>query len=120
MRYALVLLAALVLTGCEKAQSDRVRDSVRTFIRAYADGDVKTACSLLVPEVRDAFDNGCEADLKQESDALSDAERTRLRELELGDVDVRGDEARVRLRGQRGSEAGTLRKVDGRWLIENR
>ena len=34
-------------------------------------------------------------------------------------MDVSGDTARVRLEGQAG-EPGTLRRVDGVWLIENR
>jgi hypothetical protein len=117
---ALVVAGGLALAGCgQPSHDDRVGESVETFIRAYADGDAKTACGRLVPEVREAFKGGCEAGLKKESDALSPAERERLRGLGVREVRVDGARARVWLERQ-GGEPGTLRRVDGEWLIESR
>jgi len=118
-RLILLLVAALALTGCEPSDRERVSDSVETFIHAYADGDAKTACARLVPEVRAAFAGGCEAGLKKESDALSAAEKKRLHSLGVRDVRIKGDRANVWLEGQ-GGEPGTVRRVDGQWLVENR
>jgi hypothetical protein len=115
-----VLLAGgLALAGCAASDRDLAGKSVETFIHAYADGDAKTACARLVPEVRMAFKGGCEAGLKQESDRLSAAERQRLRALGVRDVRIQGDRAKVWLEGQ-GGEPGTLRRVDDEWLVENR
>ena len=77
---ALALLAAggLALAGCSDPERDEVGASVETFVHAYAAGDTRTACARLVPEVRKAFKEGCEAGLKKETDALSAAERQRL------------------------------------------
>jgi hypothetical protein len=108
-----------VLAGCEQSDRDRAGESVETFIHAFAAGDTKTACARLVPEVREAFEEGCEAGLKKETDALSPAEKQRLRTLGVRDVRIKGGRARVWLEGQ-GGEPGTLRRVDGEWLIENR
>ena len=119
MRLALVILAALALAGCQPSDRDRVGESVETFIHAYAAGDTKTACARLVPEVRKAFKEGCEAGLKQEADKLSAAERTRLSQLDVRDVRIKGDRANAWLEGQ-GGQPGVLRRVDGEWLIENR
>jgi hypothetical protein len=122
MRWALVpalIAAAVALAGCEPSDRDRVGASVETFLHAYAAGDTKTACARLVPEVRKAFEGGCEAGLKKEADALSAAERARLAELDVRDVRIKGDRANAWLESQ-GGEPGTLRRVDGEWLIENR
>jgi hypothetical protein len=119
MRLALVVVAALALAGCQPSDRERVRDSVETFIHAYAAGDTKTACARLVPEVRKAFAGGCEAGLKKESEELSPAERDRLAGLGVRDVRIKGDRANAWLDGQ-GGRPGTLRRVDGQWLIENR
>jgi hypothetical protein len=118
-RLILLLAAALALAGCQPSDRQRVKDSVETFIHAYADGDAKTACARLVPEVRAAFKGGCEAGLKKESDALSKAEKERLHSLEVRDVRIKGDRANVWLEAQ-GGEPGTVRRVDGEWLVENR
>ena len=109
----------LALAGCQPSDRELAGDSVETFLHAYADGDAKTACARLVPEVRKAFEGGCEAGLKQESDALSKAEKDRLHALGVRDVRIKGDRANVWLEGQ-GGEPGTLRRVNGEWLIENR
>ena len=116
---ALLTAGGLMLAGCQPSERDRAGDSVEAFIHAYADGDTRTACARLVPEVRAAFDGGCEAGLKKESDALSAAEKQRLRTLDVRDVRIKGDRARVWLEGQ-GGEPGTLRRIDGEWFIENR
>ena len=122
MRWALVgalIAGGLALAGCEESDRDRVKASVETFIHAYAVGDSKTACARLVPEVRMAFEGGCEVGLKKESAALSAAEKQRLRSLGVRDVRIKGDRANVWLEAQ-GGEPGTVRRVDGEWLVENR
>ena len=68
-----------------------------------------------MPEVRAAFEGGCEAGLKKESDALTAAAKKRLRSLGVRDVRIKGDRANVWLEGQ-GGEPGTVRRVDGQWL----
>jgi hypothetical protein len=118
-RWLPAIPAALALAGCQPSERDRAGDSVETFIHAFAAGDTKTACARLVPEVREAFKEGCEAGLKKETQALSAAERERLGELGVRDVRIKGDRANVWLEGQ-GGEPGTLRRVAGEWLIENR
>ncbi len=115
----LLLAAALALAGCAPSERDRVGETVETFLHAFARGDTKTACARLVPEVRMAFKEGCEAGLKKETDALSAAERERLSELDVRDVRIKGDRANAWLESQ-GGEPGTLRRIDGEWLIENR
>jgi hypothetical protein len=118
-RPAAAVLAALAFAGCAPSERDRVGASVEEFIHAYAAGDTKTACARLVPEVREAFKEGCEAGLKKEADQLSAAERKRLSELDVRDVRIKGDRANAWLENQ-GGEPGTLRRIDGEWLIENR
>ena len=71
------------------------------------------------PRSATAFEDGCEAGLKKESDALSEAEKQRLHALGVRDVRIKGDRANVWLEGQ-GGEPGTVRRVDGEWLVENR
>ena len=119
VRVALLALTALALAGCQPSDRDRVGASVETFVHAFARGDTKTACARLVPEVRKAFKEGCDAGLKKETDVLSAAERKRLSELDVRDVRIKGDRANAWLEGQ-GGEPGTLRRVDGEWLIESR
>jgi ketosteroid isomerase-like protein len=109
--------AALVLAGCQQSDQDQVRDAVAQYVNAYADGDAKTVCARLAPELRKAFKHGCEAGIKQEASKLSTADREALRELEVRSVSVSGDTARARLNS---GSLGTLRRVGGRWLIENR
>ena len=112
MRIASLVLAVLALAGCAPSERDRVGESVETFLHAFARGDTKTACARLVPEVRMAFKEGCEAGLKKETDALSAAERERLSELDVRDVRIKGDRANAWLESQ-GGEPGTLRRIDG-------
>jgi hypothetical protein len=114
-----LLVAGLALAGCQHSEQDRVRDVVTTFIRAYADGDAKAACAQLVPEVRDAFEGGCETGIKREISKLGARDKARLRGLKIGTVSIEGDTARAHIEGP-GGEPGTLRKVGGQWLIENR
>ena len=66
MRIALLVLAALALAGCQPSERDRVGESVESFLHAFARGDTKTACARLVPEVRKAFKDGCEAGFQKE------------------------------------------------------
>jgi ketosteroid isomerase-like protein len=117
-RIAIVIAAGLALAGCQQSEQDRVRDAVTAYLHAYADGDAKAVCALLAPELREAFKEGCEARIKKQSDALSEREREALHAQKVGSVSVAGDTARVRIEGSK--SVGTLRKVDGRWLIENR
>lgn len=117
MRALLLVAGGLALAGCAPSTQDQVRDAVHEYVRAYADGDAKTVCARLTPELIEAFKEGCEAGIAREAAGLSAEDRAKLREQEVRAVSVKGDTAKVRLNTGAG---GSLRRVDGRWLIENR
>ena len=116
-RPVLVIAAALALAGCQESDQDQVRAAVMEYVHAYADGDAKTVCGRLAPELRKAFKEGCEAGIKREAAKLSKPAREALDKQEVRSVSVSGDSARARLNS---GSLGTLRRVGGRWLIENR
>jgi ketosteroid isomerase-like protein len=116
-RAVLVLAAALALAGCQESDQDQVRAAVMEYVHAYADGDAETVCARLAPELRRAFKEGCEAGIEREAAKLSQSAREALNKQEVRSVSVSGDTARARLNS---GGLGTLRRVGGRWLIENR
>ena len=116
----LALAVCTALLGCGSSDEDEVRDTVRAYLDAFADGDGEQTCEPLTNEGRRSFVDAIIAQVPKLSaasceeaiDALVDAgaDTTVLRDVELTEVTVDGDTATVRAKG--GTADAELVKTD--------
>jgi hypothetical protein len=113
VRTALVVLAALVLTGCGSGQEAAVEDAARSFDAALRTGAVSRACEDLAPSTRAELEGSTGQDCEQ---ALPEQHLVVLERV--GGVQRYGRQASVEVHGA-ADEADTwfLSRFDGRWLI---
>ncbi|HET6494689.1 MAG TPA: hypothetical protein VFH61_04885 [Thermoleophilia bacterium] len=124
----LVVAALLALAGCG-SDEDNVSDAVTTYYDALADGDGEKACDQLSGNgTRElvAFANeqlpelgtlDCASIVEQFSGLIGEDERNILRDAEVTDVEIDGDEATAQIEGATASPV--LVKSDGDWLIDS-
>jgi hypothetical protein len=128
MRRATTLLvcAGLALAGCGGSESDDARSAVRSYLDAFVKGDGAKACSLMTAATRRQFVARTKALTKTADCALAiEAIRTQagdqsmaaLKKLELTDVKVTGNTARVTLKSGGSSSTAELAKEGGGWKI---
>lgn len=144
-RSARLIVAALatgaLLSGCSGGNADvgadlgedGVKDVVRVYSKALADGDGPRACSLMsVPAQRDLIARfkaqDCLTAVKSASSSLSPAAAAALRKVSPDSVTVIGQQAKVDL-GKAGVPASavsgvmpapimTLSVVESRWAVD--
>ncbi len=139
---ALVAALSLTLAGASACgsepspddQSEQIAEQIVRWTRDAAAGKDEVVCAQLTAELRDRLvrespeSESCEALVDELADALSDEEKRALDRLEIRHVHVDGDRAEVHdrdvsapkpwVRDDNG-EPIVLRRVDGRWLIED-
>jgi len=121
-----VVAVCAALLGCGGSDEDEVRDTVRTYLTAFADGDGERTCEQLTDDARSGFvdaliaqvpelpSTSCEAAV--EALAGTGADTSVLRDVELTEVTVDGDTATVRAKG--GTADAELVKTDAGWRID--
>lgn len=143
MRRTLITLAvaAAGLTACGGGTTDEaaVRQTMGDWFQRLGAGEGAAACRLLTDEARRDFEATAEEMIGQAScDAVSgffslgltDAERDAFGDVQIRRTTITGDRATVRdedvvipagllPQAERDDEPTLLRKVDGRWLIED-
>ena len=123
----LAVLLCTALLGCGGGNDeDEVRETVRTYLNAFADGDGERTCQQLTNEGRRGFLDALAAQVpglptascEEAVDALEDAgaDISVLRDVELTEVNVDGDTATVRAKG--GTADAELVKTDDGWRID--
>ena len=90
-------VALASIAGCGDGGNGTPADIIRTFARAVADGDGKTACGLMMgPAQRSLVLFGsCAATIQTASDGYGDEEKAALRSVVVAKVRVEGDRATV-------------------------
>jgi len=115
--------------------SASIARTIRTAVRAAVDGDYARACRFGTRAGRRRLVKGynsssspdlpdCEAVLRREvEDSMNVVRRLRRGGVVISNLRVRGRTARARVAEGKGPFAGsgrvTLRRVDGRWRIDN-
>jgi hypothetical protein len=127
---ALLAAAALVAGGCGGSDADDAESTVSTAVSGLAEGDSKQVCDQLAPagkrQVRKVLATGplglkpiraatCRDAIEQLHDALPQVIRNVLVDGEVGDAQVSGDTAEVRVIGA--GMTAELEKIDGKWKI---
>ncbi len=118
--------AVFALPGCIHSDEDAAADVVKTYLKAFAEGDGEKACSKLskqtrrvtVPQVaRGVGAKDCEGAIRALRERLSAGQVDALKETETTRVKLRGRTAAVSFRA--GSLRGTAkaRKGDDGWKI---
>jgi ketosteroid isomerase-like protein len=124
---ATVAVLALVIAGCgDDAKSDEqaIKDTVRTYFTAFADGDGARACDQLSSTVRDVIeqktkDKDCATAL--ELAAKQPAFKRYigdLREVEIQKVTISGNAATAKVKAIGQTTTMPLSKVGDKWKIE--
>lgn len=127
-RWAIVgATSLLILSGCGQDDRSAIKQTVRSYMTAIADGNGKAACKKLtgeaarglasstadlVPELNVA---SCEEAISALAGSVGGDEARALRDVEVKDVTINGDSARARATGA--TRDAELRKVDGHWYI---
>ena len=118
-RAGLILLAALLLGGCGD-EDKNVRATLDAYEQAFASGDRATACSLMTEAAQRELlrydPAGCGAAPTPQAGAFGVSEAELVQEVQgdLQRIEVDGDTAKAHY----DRSVTTLRKVDGRWLID--
>ena len=117
---SLVLTLAVVAGGCGSQEEDAVRDVIKVYLRAVADGDGRKACGQLTPAGQRELIAGvfgarrCDEAVRLYADRLPDRLKDRLRNPTIDQIEVRGPRATVHVKD---IERGALEKVDGKWKV---
>jgi hypothetical protein len=122
-RLTLSAVVLALLAGC--GGSDTPEDVTRDFLQAMADGDGERACDLLTGDARremlvagaffDAGDGGCPGAIEGITETLDEGELAKLRDAEVEEVEVNGDQATVKVKD---GDPAHLRKIEGEWRID--
>ncbi len=125
-----------IATGCATSEEDRVKDAVHAWHNDLADGRGPQACARLSDAGREDFLAGalragdCELLVADLASELTPTQKEFLPRIEIRRVEFRGDRAFIHSRdvalpdelaavAARDDEPTVLRKLDGRWLIED-
>jgi hypothetical protein len=118
------LIAALAFggLGCGGGgDSDKVKDTVKSFFSALADRDGKKACSLLSKSLVASAQVGggdCAKSVKAvAAQAVPDNKRSEARDIEVTDVKIKGSTATAFAKGKKGKRQVTLLKEGGKWKL---
>jgi len=122
-----VLLVPLVAAGCGGGNGAGPEGTVKTYLKAFADGNGKQACDQLTGDAkRQALDyaatnlpelnaTSCEDALTAIAKNLGGDEKGLLRDAEISKTTINGSSATVSLKA--GSNDAELTKTGGRWYI---
>ena len=118
-RSSLIIFTALLLAGCGGNDEKQVRATLDAYDRAFASGDRATACALMTEAAQRELlrydPSGCGAASTPETGEFGVSEAEIIYEPgDLQRVEIDGDTAQARY----DRSVTTLRKVDGRWLID--
>jgi hypothetical protein len=120
---------ALVATGCggKKSESDQVRSTWQSALKAVGADDAAKLCSLLTAQARGQISArshlSCADTVKVLGSQLSPAERTAASHSAIKALTVNGDHATIRFAATPGLQrlglhgTVTLTKVGGHWLL---
>lgn len=125
---ALGAVVAVLVAGCGGSGGSKPQQSpdvkavsnvVKRYLSALAAGDGPTACSLMTKRYRDKIVAGAPSDCGQALSTLayqlSSTEKQTLSNAVIAKAEVKGDTARVNVKGQKG--AAQLTRQSGQWLI---
>jgi len=116
------LVGSTLLSACGTSDEDKIREAVRSFNLALADGDGPRACSYMtgdaIRKMARAGAPSCKAVIELAHQALDKQMLKAFRTVRYDRIRVRDDHATVRFRVL--SQAGTQRltKVRGEWRLE--
>ena len=118
------LIAALAFggLGCGGGgDSDKVKDTVKSFFSALADRDGNKACSLLSKSLVASAQVGggvCAKSVKAvAAQAVPDNKRGEARDIDVTDVKIKGSTATAFAKGKKGKRQVTLLKEGGKWKL---
>ena len=94
-----LVIAALLVTGCGSAQREAATATAAEFLTAVKDSDLATACGLLAPDTRESVEGPCEGGFPELSGGSVGG-------VVVGTVEVWGDRAQAK------SDAGVLFLVE--------
>jgi hypothetical protein len=119
---ALIATLALGAVGCGGGgESDKVKDTVKSFFAALADRDGKKACSLLSKALVASAQVGggsCATSVKAvAAQAVPDNKRGEARSINVTDIKIKGTTATAFARGKKGKRQVTLVKEGGKWKL---
>jgi hypothetical protein len=122
----LVLAVVVALPGCGGGPSDDVRSAVKTYLKAFVDGDGNKVCSLMTDATRRRFVERAKPITKSADCSLAiEAIRTQsgpevtatLAKLKFTNVKVNGDHATVTLSSGGSKTNAALVKEGGDWKV---
>ncbi|GAA0407299.1 hypothetical protein GCM10009530_69430 [Microbispora corallina] len=102
MRATAVVCLLLLVTGCASAGGDPAARTAARFLSAAAQGRGQQACDLLTPRAAESVD-----------DCATEILSMGLRAGAVGDTQVYGDEAQVRV----GGDTVFLHRFPGGWRV---
>ena len=128
LAYALVGLGVLASSCGSESDQDQIKGTVQDYINATADGNGEDACDEFTgPAKRELIELAqaavdtveCEEAVETLAGLLGDEEKDQLKNAVSDEADIRvtvkGDRARVQIRGA--TQAPLLVKIDGDWKI---
>lgn len=118
-----ILVLALGAGACGGSDEEDIRATATEWFELDRKADAKRACALMTPRAEGQFigllgtfgGSGSCVELFAKSE--SDDDQPSARDIEKGNVAIRGDRAVLSIRGEEQSMG--LRKVDGEWRIDN-
>lgn len=127
MMIAMTAGTVAACNGCGgRSEEDSVKNTLRDYVHAYADGDGMTMCSLMSPAAqRNAIfaaatfgaEPPCSEAVLAGRDRLTAPQIAALRHVSVTDVKIDGAVATART--SLGSGLAELRKVHGGWLVNS-
>ena len=119
----LIIAFSLGILGCGKSDQDQVKDTLRGYIAAVADGNGDEACKKLAPQTKSALTSQTKVSCKQAVGQLAKTipkdQRKQAKALDKFDVKVDGEKATATYDKPSGGGKNTamLEKRGGDWLI---
>jgi hypothetical protein len=122
-----ILAAVDVGPFADRTEEDRVREAVEVFVAARQERDFDAVCDALTPALKRQAEATSGATPGSEpptcAEALTSREEAkpdpgRDRDIEVGEVSVRGNRARASVEQAEGiSRSIALELIDGEWLV---
>ena len=119
---AVALALALTLAACGSSSSSEAKSAVKSYLKAFATGDGKAACSLMAEETRAQFVRQAKplthtSDCRKAVAALKPALSRAFKGIHVSSAKVAGGEAVVNITAGSRASPALLRKEGGKWKI---